>query len=1182
MLRNPRARRGHLLAPSLALPSLLLVLLSAGPALAQTSLPRYRLHGQVFPADLSTGYHADAGDLDGDGFAEVLVVANGGSLRLVLNHSTGGTFSFGEMAVPWDPCVDGAAMDAVFLDLLDGETPSAPGDGADDHLFVAVADSEDKAGGCSSAYQDRLYRITLLQEDPVEVAVQDATAQLTATAPDSHNAQRVIATTQVDGAGTLHLVLAGGLFGPKSALADVYHVRSDTLRILRVTPALPTSHFEDATAELIPVSDNPDAVITDLDVIDANGDGRDDLLVTTLFHKTENQIVVTIPSDQTWEELVKTPQLLVYQVASGQFANQTAAFFPDGLPLANTYGAAVGDFLGGTDADIYLLHSQKAVTILGNPLPAASPTVYEHVTDSPGECGGAARCFKTREGAVVWADYRTGDSWGCFNKWSFDGEFIDDTYLVMAAQIPHVLRKEPAPGGGFRLRELDLAGEDGLLSPFVQVYTATDLVVANLDGDPEGVLDIVFTDTVEQNRLWRCGPRGAEPWAPVEDATNAYFAATGDMASRVLVGDFAGTPFPDVVFVNTLGPPEVYVNRTSPEFGFGRLELRPDLFPAAPGEFVCGEQGGWDGALADIDEDGDLDLVLAGGVGWDGEAPNQLYLWEGAWVGFVPQQDPFPGDPSVHSRAVAVGDLDGQNGPDVVFAEGGQIRIYLHDGACGDGSCFSPGTSLSVQNEFSRGLALSRIDDDPHLDIVATGAWGLTGIGFVRVFFNDGTGGFSAAASEAVPAPESPLYEGVGQRLVPLNLDDASPMAEKNDFLLGVSGGPDVLLRHNGSPVDHYFDTTHLTHKNAEDQTYGGAAADLNGDGLDELLVNTFAGRQRMFLNETTVEGETVIVSMSDVSDTVFADGFPTYAADSGIGATLSHLFGGDQPEILIAGDGQNRFLLPDADGDGIIDYLDPDVPCADGDGDGYGDPASPNCGQAERDCDDTSPDANPGVAEICENGGIDDDCDGQADATDTECCRDLDGDGYGDPANPGCTNPELDCDDGDPDVYPGAPESCGNAVDDDCDGLSDDLDPDCCQDLDGDGYGRPSHAGCTFLAQDCLDDPAGDAPVCSQPDCDACAGAACVRCAKCTHPGVTDDPDNDCWNSNCATRNGVYCDENPTACNSECDNCGTLVLAGPTRTGNTLANLALYLLPGIAALLAGRRCARRGRTKRR
>ena len=52
--------------------------------------------------------------------------------------------------------------------------------------------------------------------------------------------------------------------------------------------------------------------------------------------------------------------------------------------------------------------------------------------------------------------------------------------------------------------------------------------------------------------------------------------------------------------------------------------------------------------------------------------------------------------------------------------------------------------------------------------------------------------------------------------------------------------------------------------------------------------------------------------------------------------------------------------------------------------------------------------------------------------------CPDLDGDEYGDPGSIVCTYPETDCDDSNPAVNPGVKEVCGNGVDDDCDGETD------------------------------------------------------------------------------------------------------------------------------------------------
>ncbi len=79
---------------------------------------------------------------------------------------------------------------------------------------------------------------------------------------------------------------------------------------------------------------------------------------------------------------------------------------------------------------------------------------------------------------------------------------------------------------------------------------------------------------------------------------------------------------------------------------------------------------------------------------------------------------------------------------------------------------------------------------------------------------------------------------------------------------------------------------------------------------------------------------------------------------------------------------------------------------------------------------------------------GADNDCDGNTDCADDDCetdtacmtCTDADGDGY-------CAEEsfggEMDCDDTDPGVNPGAGEIAGDGIDNDCDGEIDESDGD-------------------------------------------------------------------------------------------------------------------------------------------
>jgi hypothetical protein len=91
-------------------------------------------------------------------------------------------------------------------------------------------------------------------------------------------------------------------------------------------------------------------------------------------------------------------------------------------------------------------------------------------------------------------------------------------------------------------------------------------------------------------------------------------------------------------------------------------------------------------------------------------------------------------------------------------------------------------------------------------------------------------------------------------------------------------------------------------------------------------------------------------------------------------------------------------------------------------------------------DCDDFNASINPGVAEVCN--GIDENCNGEVDeGTKVTVYIDNDGDGYGSSSTmevcpgTGGTSTTGDCNDSSASVHPGASDTCGDGVDQDCSG---------------------------------------------------------------------------------------------------------------------------------------------------
>jgi hypothetical protein len=245
-------------------------------------------------------------------------------------------------------------------------------------------------------------------------------------------------------------------------------------------------------------------------------------------------------------------------------------------------------------------------------------------------------------------------------------------------------------------------------------------------------------------------------------------------------------------------------------------------FANASGRLPRTEHDSEDVGIADFDLDGDLDIVVV----TEDDQVNELYLNDGSGQ-FEDAGDRLPVTGT--SNAVLVAELTGDGAPDILIGNNGQDAFLVNDGT--GHFLDETATRLPALEDVTQDLELGDVDGDGDLDLLVGNE------DRNRLLINDGTGRFSDDSEARIPlreAPEETREADFGDIDGDGDLDIL--FANVKAFVEGADPANRLLVNDG---TGHFTDETGERLPRDQDHSFDGDFLDIDGDGdLDIITAN--------------------------------------------------------------------------------------------------------------------------------------------------------------------------------------------------------------------------------------------------------------------------------------------------------------------------------------------------------